>query len=157
MKSAKATSVPSVVLKKVISARRSDVFDAWTKPEIMQAWFLPAKNWASKCAIDLRVGGHWENDMIDVEGAGKHGRKNKPGESFLHQGEYVEIRRPERLVFTWKTPFVSNTSRVTVELRDLGAKTELTLTHELLETPELRDAHNTGWTTCLDNLAALFA
>jgi uncharacterized protein YndB with AHSA1/START domain len=154
--SPKEKTIPSVVRKKIIPAKRSEVFDAWTKPEIMQEWFKPAANWAAEAEIDLRVGGGWSNDMIDVDGAGKgDGKTNAPGTCNHHTGEYLEIKPPERIVFTWNTTFVQNT-RVTVELRDLGGSTELTLTHELLDTEDQRKAHAQGWTTCLDNLAAYF-
>ncbi len=41
---------------------------------------------------------------------------------------------------------------VTVEFRDLGASTEVVLTHELFPTDKTRDAHNQGWNGCLDRL-----
>lgn len=154
---AKEASIPSLVLKKIIPAKRSDVFDAWTKPEVMREWFKPAAAWQSECAIDPRVGGRWSNEMTDVHGAGKpNGEKTAPGTCRMHAGEFLEFKRPERIVFTWNTDFVKNT-RVTVELKDLGETTELTLTHELLPTPELRDGHNEGWTICLANLTALLS
>ncbi len=43
-------------------------------------------------------------------------------------------------------------SRVTVLFRDLGTATEISITHERLETDELRDFHRWGWNTTLDQL-----
>jgi uncharacterized protein YndB with AHSA1/START domain len=124
----------------------------------MREWFKPAAAWQAKCAIDARVGGRWSDEMIDVHGAGKpNGEKTAAGTCRMHSGEFVEIKRPERLVFTWDTDLVKNT-RVTVELKDLGGdKTELTLTHELLPTQELREGHTDGWALCLNNLAAVLS
>ncbi len=123
----------------------------------MREWLLPNRKWTANCAIDLRVGGRWSNEMIDVDGVGKgENNRNAPGTCNMHEGEYLEIKPPERLVFTWNTKFVQNT-RVTIELKDLGDKTELTLTHELLESDEQRQAHAAGWKMCLDNLEARLA
>lgn len=76
------------------------------------------------------------------------------GEVLPHSGEYLEIKPPERLVFTWSS-HVAQSSRVTVELIDHGETTEVWLTHELLETEEKRALHSNGWTAALDNLEQL--
>ena len=76
------------------------------------------------------------------------------GDVLPHYGEYLEIRPPEKLVFTWNSPAVQNT-RVTVELTDRGDSTELWLTHELLETEANRTSHTEGWTYCLEQLNQL--
>jgi uncharacterized protein YndB with AHSA1/START domain len=151
----KTSALPSVVQKKIIPAKRSDVFDAWTRPEIMEQWFFPGP-WSAVSKTDLRVGGRWSNEMIDRDGGFHNGKEHAPGARYLHEGEYLEIKRPERLVFTWNSPFVTNT-RVTIELRDHGNDTELTLTHELLPDEEQRKSHTDGWAGCLNNLEAHYA
>lgn len=140
--------IPKLVIKKVISAKREDVFAAWTKPELMQRWFCPP-NWSAKTTNELKVGGSYSHNMISD---GKTGSAcNSDSNQHLHTGEYLEISPPEKLVFTWNSPSVKNT-RVTIELREQGESTELTLTHELLETEELRNRHTEGWEACLANL-----
>lgn len=131
------------------------MFDAWTKPEIMQQWFIPA-NGSAVTKNDLRVGGRYEHEMIQNGSSLCDGTENKPGTRYPHHGEYLEIKPPEKLVFTWNTNLVKDT-RVTVEFRDLGESTELTLTHEFFPSEELRAGHDGGWTTCLNNLADLFS
>lgn len=42
---------------------------------------------------------------------------------------------------------------VTVEFRDLGGRTEVVLTHEMLPSEKSRDEHHKGWNGCLDRLA----
>jgi uncharacterized protein YndB with AHSA1/START domain len=136
----------------MISASREDVFDAWTKPEIMQQWFFPG-NWTAKTTNELKVGGHYSHDMISdgSEAVCDPNSSISEGEHYLHSGEYLEISRPERLVFTWNSPSVANT-RVTVELREVENSTELTLTHELLDSEDQRNKHTAGWEGCLANL-----
>lgn len=149
----KSNAVPSVVVKKIIHADRDRVFDAWTKPELMKHWFVGGKGTA-KAAVDLRVGGKYTNEMLiegsaacSGDGVGETGIK-----SYFHHGEYLEIVRPERIVFTWNSPSVQNTI-VTVELRAQGSATEVTITHEL---PTLADCkgHQEGWTYALSGLGA---
>lgn len=153
--SEKATAFPKVVQKKIISAPRSEVFDAWTKPEILEKWLIP-ENGSAAATNDLRIGGRYEIDMVHTGPSLCDGTENTPGARLPHDGTYLEIKPPEKLVFTWNTSQVKN-SRVTVELRDLGESTELTLTHEFLETEELRKGHARGWNVCLTNLEALLS
>ena len=138
----------AVVVRKVVHASPERVFDAWTKPEIMQHWYVGAKG-VSRPAVDLRVGGAYSNEMI-IEGCtdGEVGQK-----SYLHTGTYLEIVRPERLVFTWNSPAVQNTT-VTVELREVDGGTEVTITHQLNSQEEF-DSHRQGWTFALDGLGSL--
>lgn len=111
------------------------------------------KGWSAESSNELRVGGGYSQNMItngigsacDPEGAGS------PGDSHLHTGVYLEIVKPERLVFTWTSSLVKD-SRVTVELKEVAGGTELTLTHELLETEEIKGRHSDGWGSCLANL-----
>ncbi len=46
---------------------------------------------------------------------------------------------------------------MTVLLRDLGGKTELTLRHDGLLTAENRDGHEKGWNSTLNKLGRLLA
>ncbi len=67
-------------------------------------------------------------------------------------GEYLEIDRPRRLVFTFAIPlFGPHVDRIVVEIVPDGAGCILTLTHELLP-PEFHDATETGWGKMFDRL-----
>ncbi len=73
-----------------------------------------------------------------------------------HTGQYREIRRPERLVFTWISSHTAGRETlVTIELRAQGRNTELTLTHEGLPDDEAQRRHQAGWTSIVEKLAAL--
>lgn len=138
-----------LTVHRVIHAKRDRVFEAWTNPEIMSKWFVPG---SGKAVVknDFRVDGTFENSMIfnSDTGCGTTSETN----TFLHTGKYLEIVPPEKLVFTWTSHLVTN-SKVTLLLKDLGDSTDLTIIHELLDTQELRDMHNDGWTGCLESLA----
>ena len=131
---------PVVKIRRVIKAKRKKVFEAWTKPELLRKWFFAAPNWSASVSNELKVGGSYKVDMHTEE-------KN----TFSHYGEYKEIKPPEKLVFTWNSSMIQD-SLVTIEFKELGDTTELTLTHELLPTEDIRSKHEGGWNGCLDNL-----
>ena len=123
----------------------------------MKKWFVPPE-WTATTAIDLRVGGTYSHDMLS-NGESSNCSSDKsatPGTPthYMHTGEYLEIHRPEKLVFTWNSPSVQN-SQVTVEFKKLGDCTEVTITHELLPTDALRKGHSEGWTEHLGTLSTL--
>ncbi|TAJ84652.1 SRPBCC family protein [Reyranella sp.] len=57
-----------IVLSRVIDAPREDVFDAWTDPEQLAAWFGPKGLAIETHEIDVRVGGVWRFDMVGANG-----------------------------------------------------------------------------------------
>lgn len=144
----------TVVVKKVISASKEKLFDAWTRPEVMNQWYCGAKG-TSKATVDLRVGGKYTNEMFSDASSCTPGNEAKkiPEEGYMHTGEYLEISRPDRLVFTWNSPSVQNTV-VTVDLKEVENGTEVTITHEL-PTQELCKGHTEGWTYALSTLSSL--
>ena len=77
----------------------------------------------------------------------------KDGNIHRVSGTYLEIKPPEKVVFSWICEPNVPDSIVTVEFRDLGQSTEIILTHERLPSVEERDKHSQGWNGCLDSLA----
>jgi uncharacterized protein YndB with AHSA1/START domain len=119
------------------------VFDAWCRPELMAQWFFPAPGWRADVVADVRIGGRYRVAMYDPAG-GVH----------VQEGAYRAIEPYARLVFTWTCLELGvGDSLVTLELRDLGAQTELTISHELPDDDTIVRAHEGGWTDCLESLA----
>jgi uncharacterized protein YndB with AHSA1/START domain len=127
-------------ITRVLQAPIESVFAAWTDPAQMSRWFFVQESWSATVENELRVGGAYSIEM-HAEG----------GQTFTCSGVYHEIEPPTRLVFSW-TSYAASDTRVTIELRDLGGATELTLTHEDLVEVEVRDQHNEGWIGCLSSL-----
>ncbi len=91
--------------------------------------------------LDVRVGGRFRIVM-----RGAHA-------DYEHEGKYLEVVPPERLVFTWISKGTQNKSPlVTVELQERGNQTLLTLTHERLPDAEAASRHQQGWTSIVDKL-----
>ena len=131
------------------SASRQRVYRAWTEPELLMKWFVESEGRVDKCDIDLRKGGKYR-----IEGSMK-------GKPWAIWGEYLEVMPAEKLVYTWRWDFdpevgasVGDTV-VTVEFRDAGKQTELTLTHERFESENARAGHERGWLGCFERLEKL--
>lgn len=122
------------------------VFDAWLDPETA-GWFLFATEEGEmvRVEIDPRVGGRYS--IVE----------RRDGEDVEHTGEYLEIERPRRLVWTLRVPkYSEETSRVTIEIAagsDADDGCALTLTHETR--PEWADEAEEGWSLVLDGLDAV--
>ncbi|MBV1911738.1 MAG: SRPBCC domain-containing protein [Kangiellaceae bacterium] len=125
------------------------MFDAWTHAEIIAQWFGPEGFIVSSSSLDLTVGGRYLVEIIS------------PDDNVIkHFGEYVEINRPNSLIFTWmlddqqcqgSRSQLADTL-VTISLRRLENGTELTLTHEKLPSQSAFDGHLFGWNSSFNSL-----
>jgi uncharacterized protein YndB with AHSA1/START domain len=82
------TSDREIVLQRTLSAPRELVFEAFTDPKHTDKWWGPNGWTSSTLSKDVRAGGLWRFDF--------HG-PNKL--HFLERIEYLEVERPERLVY----------------------------------------------------------
>ena len=98
--------------------------------------------------MDVRVGGSYS---LKVKACMPDGP-----EEMTVTGKYLEVRSPERLVFTWGWEGDEYTgSQVTVDFLALDGGTDLQLTHERLANAASRDRHTHGWTGTFDKLEKL--
>jgi uncharacterized protein YndB with AHSA1/START domain len=136
-------------VSRTIRASRQRVFRAWTEPELMMRWFVEGDDEMRVCRIDLREGGHYE-----FEGTSR-------GRPWSVRGEYLEVRPPERLVYTWtwdndpKHGEPTGDTLVTIDFIERGKETDVVLTHERFATAKAREEHKNGWMGCLDRLSKL--
>lgn len=136
----RATKRDSLRLARTIRADPETLFRAWTDPRELRNWWRmeePGRVFA-EAVVDLRVGGRYRLGMTDPA-----------GNTHVAVGEYREIQRPTRLVFTWDWENPADRvgeTLVTVELRRAGpGTTELVLTHERFADPERVASHERGW------------
>jgi uncharacterized protein YndB with AHSA1/START domain len=139
----------TVRLERTFDAPVEDVFDAWTNPEVLRRWWAAGPSYRSTGAeVDLRPGGRYRLSMENTDSGDKH----------IVGGEYHEVQRPSRLVYSWawEEPDGSSgdASTVTVEFAEADGRTTVVVEHAGLTTPESRTNHGHGWVACLDNLAA---
>ena len=134
----------SVRVTRRFNASPERVFDAWLDPSKASKFlFATSDGKMMRAEIDARVGGKF--NFTD----------RRPGEGDVeHVGEYVEIDRPRRLVFTFAVPKYSPVfTRVTIEIKPLDKGCDLTLTHEGVLS-EWADKTREGWSGILDGLAS---
>jgi uncharacterized protein YndB with AHSA1/START domain len=79
------------------------------------------------------------------------------GQAIVHEGEYLVIERPTRLVFTWRSEPAGDTLVAVEFTRVTNQRTRVMLTHERFATGEQRDLHRGGWTAVLETLARVIA
>jgi uncharacterized protein YndB with AHSA1/START domain len=134
-----------IVIKRAYAFSAERVFDAWLTPEITRRWlFTTADSEVVRCEIDARVGGRFE--IVDRRDSGEF-----KGD-IRHVGEYLEIDRPRRLVFTFGVPqFDPAMSRVEIDIVAKDTGCELTLTHHGVP-QEWQPPTTQGWTTLLGSL-----
>ncbi len=117
------------------------MFDAWLNPEMLMRFMCPGPGMTTPSAsADPQVGGRFDLIM-------KNGDDEMP-----HGGVYREIDRPNRLVFSWESPFNADGSTVTLEFKPTSDGTHLTLTHVRFVDEQSRDNHQGGWTAILAKL-----
>jgi uncharacterized protein YndB with AHSA1/START domain len=116
------------------------VFDAWLDPtKAAKFLFATPTGQMVRAEIDARVGGAFVFVRRD-------------GEDIEHNGTYLAIDRPRRLVFTFAVPkFSAELTTVTIDIVKRGTGCELTLTHEGV-LPEWSERTEGGWRMILDGL-----
>ena len=132
----------TVSVSKTINAPAERVYDAWLDPALLTRFILPAIGMPQpEVGNDPREGGRFEIVM------------HVGDERIPHRGTYLELKRPERIVFSWESPYSTDDSRVTLEFSAVGdGQTRVELTHIRFLNEEARDNHEGGWRNILDAL-----
>jgi uncharacterized protein YndB with AHSA1/START domain len=118
------------------------VYDAWLDPASARQWLFTTPDSEMVVAeVDARVGGKFRfvdcrKDMGDAE----------------HVGEYLELDRPRRIVFTFAVPqYDPRYSRVAIDIAPTTEGCELTLSHDGVP-DEWQDKTKQGWGMILGQL-----
>ncbi|UOA28123.1 SRPBCC family protein [Pseudosulfitobacter sp. DSM 107133] len=128
------------------------LWECWTTPEHVKAFFVPRPHAVTDCEIDLRVGGRF-NTSFKVD-----------GNTMANTGVYLEVIPQRKLVFTdaysegWK-PSADPFMTAIVEFEDDGAGGTIYTATARHRSVEARKSHEDmgffdGWGTVADQLAA---
>ena len=142
-----STRTPVVLrVTRRFAASAERVFDAWLDPDKARRFLFatPAGQMVT-VEIDARVGGSFYVVERREEGDAEH------------YGEYLEIERPRRLVFSFSTEKgASDGDRIRIDIVPLESGCELTLTHEMSpDWAEWADRTRQGWTNIVEGLGRL--
>jgi uncharacterized protein YndB with AHSA1/START domain len=130
----------TLVTRRTIRASALKLFEAWTQPDQLRAWWGPRPVTCSGAEVDLRVGGHYRIDNVLPD-----------GQTLTIEGEFQVVEAPHRLVYTWRAG-EDRVSRVTVRFEPRDEATEVIVIHEQIPSETVRESHEGGWRGCLDGL-----
>jgi uncharacterized protein YndB with AHSA1/START domain len=131
--------------RRVHDAPRELLFDCMTQPEHLTHFWGPAGTTAplDGITVDLRPGGAFETVMVN----------DADGSQYTMRAVYVEVRRPDKLV--WSEPGQAGGMTTTITFTDIGDGRTEVVTHqtnvpEMYRTPQAQ----AGFATSLDRFAA---
>ena len=132
-------------LRKVVNASCEQVFDALTKPELINQWMFGMDEGHADIDCDIQPGGKYILNMVRPNGE----------VAYSPHGEYLEIDPPNKISMTWCSEGFIDHSILSFELVSTETGTEIIIRHEL---PRFTVAdHRDGWTTCLNHCERLFS
>lgn len=134
------------------------VYEAWTNPELMKKWLFTTEVTNQLAKNSLRAGGSWE--IVD----------RRKGVDYRATGEYLELKPPHKLIFSFKMPQFNNLEdRITVWISmvqnscEMAFVQEITVPHEegwieadiKRTAAEFSDESRKGWSLMFENLRQL--
>lgn len=150
----------TIVIERVFDAPRELVFEAWTNPEFLAAWYAPRGCTIRFASIGVRPGGHFHSCI-----------SNPSFGDCWCVGEYLEMVEPERLVYTMTIadstgkpisaaqaghhPDWPQQNIVTVTFEEQRGKTLLTLRQNAPLALAKQTGAYPGWLQMLDRLGEL--
>ena len=122
-----------VVVTRTFDAPARLVFEAWTKPELFEQWWVPRSMGMTlrSCELDVRTGGKYRLLFGD-----------DPANPMAFFGEYLDVVPNQRLVWTNEESGADG-SVTTVTFEEKDGRTMLVMS-ELYPTKEALDAAGTG-------------
>jgi len=133
-----AGELATVTVEQRFATDGGNVYDGFLDPELARKFlFRTVGGEMVRAEVDARVGGTYtfveRRDGVDV----------------LHTGEYVELVRPSRIVFTFGVPAFSDAvSTVEIDIEPIGEGCVLTLTNSGIPA-EWAEKTRTGWAEIL--------
>jgi uncharacterized protein YndB with AHSA1/START domain len=120
-----------VVVSRTVNGPARLVFEAWTRPELLQRWWAPKSTGMSlvSCEVDARVGGK----LRFVFGHG--------GREMAFFGKYLEVVPPSRLVWTNEERGEDSVSITTATFEEHDGKTRLVVSEVYPSKEAFEEAH----------------
>ena len=131
-----------VNVNKTIHAPILKVFNAWLDPKTLSQFILPMPGMQNpEVETDPREQGEFTILM------------HVGDDKIPHTGKYIKISPPDKLVFSWESPFSTADSTVTLNFTKIDENTtHIDLTHVKFPDEESRSNHEGGWKNILTEL-----
>lgn len=141
----KRKSDRELTVRRTFDAPPRIVFQAWSKPELFQRWWIPKSMGMTvvACEMDVRTGGTYRLEI-------RHPDFPQPMPFF---GKYLEVIPDARIVWTNEESEGGAVTTVTLEEKD--GKTELTLTERYPTREALEEALQGSATALPEQFAEL--
>lgn len=147
------TEGPELTIDRYIDAPPATVWKAWSTPEHLEKWWIPAPTECQVVTLDLRPGGGFETRM-----------REGGGEFQPHvDGCFLDIVPEARLAFTtvmtegWRPvePWLALTAIITFEAQGSGTRYSARVLHKSVEDSRKHEemGFHEGWGTTIDQLA----
>lgn len=120
-----------LVVTRTFNGPRHLVFEAWSKPDLFQRWWMPKSCGIPflSCEMDVRTGGSYRLVFGHPE----------TGQPFTFFGRYIEVIAPSRIVWTNEEAGEGG-AVTTVTFEEKGGRTLVTM-HDLHPSKEALDEH----------------
>ncbi len=137
----------SVAVTREFTASATEVFEAWTNPEIMRHWLAPGENVVSEIEADARIDGALFIRSRSPDGA-------------IHtiRGIYRELDPPRRIAMTWTYtgPFAlicDVETLIEIDIENVAQdRTAMTFTQSQFVTEDVAKAYDGDWPSCFEKL-----
>lgn len=117
-----------IVIERLLAAPRQAVWDLWIDPDRIHLWWGPREQQIVVEAMDVRPGGAW-----------RYVTSGPYGVVHAFSGTFLEVREPDRIVWTFKYEGAPGVATETITFEERGDETFIR-THSIYDTPEGRDA-----------------
>ena len=149
-----------LVIERIFNSKVENVWDSWTKPELMVQWWGPKNFTAPVCKINFRVEGKYLCCMRDPN-----------GNNYWSTGIYLEITKSEKIICT--DSFADENGNVihasyygmigdfpmellvSISFKTIDGKTKMTLVHTGFPPGEMVSLCRQGWEESFDKLEIL--
>jgi uncharacterized protein YndB with AHSA1/START domain len=122
-----------LALDRHFAASPAFVFQLWSHPALVSAWWGPEGHHLTTCEIDFRPGGNWRFNM------------ERDGQPHWIHGTYHEIVPDQHLLFSYRFPKFSVQSIVSLGFAPEGQGTRLRFLQTGFPDEENWRGHSTGW------------
>lgn len=145
-----ATDTPdtTLLLNHVFKASPTQVYAAFSEPEILKKWWAPKGFVITDVQLNATEAGATRYTMLN----------ESTGDRYVW--DIVQLNHVHDSLLQWKSTWIdgfpdNRATRATVEFRAIDKGTEVSLTHEFLPDAETRDGHGEGWKGGFEKLDAL--